>query len=415
MVRRAIALAGGGPAVGLSLGTLKRLEEESDISFQVTSTACIGAWLAVAYYQAPPGRRLASAEAFFRQVFQPEDVYSRFPIPPIFAPNFSKMLDNTMQFILDPKNYENLVVPHKIEESARELFNFICNPGQWKPAYVNPLILNSVMAANPISRFFTSMIYLSPSTGLAQMFYPDSPMLAKLDFQALSGPDTPHIYHNAYNLTQQRLDLFCNKPDKGLPAISARSLCACSALPFIEDTIDINGETFCEGATVEAINFMNLLDNHPDLEEVWVSRILDRKQIQKPENLYDALNDLIMLFAATASENDVKLFKQHIKDTGSKVKLIEIPVGQDVNYDWTHKNLDRGIQDGYKATSDIIAQYRAGELTETEVESVEPDWISMDILANAPIERGKPFQRATTTRRASLPLRQGRSRSRAVA
>ena len=363
MVKRAIALAGGGPAVGLSIGALKRLEEEPDISFDVASTACIGAWLATVYYQSPKGEGLAAVDRFFRQVFQPNDVYSRFPIATVFAPNIPKLMENAAAFILDPKSYNNLVVPHKIIDAAEDLLRFMTDPRQWTPAYFNTLIHNSVMAANPIARFLTSMVYLSPTKGLSQLFYPDSPILSALDLDALSGPDKPHVYHNAYNLTQQRLQVFCNKPDKGLPPITARSLCAGSALPYFEDTVEIDGETYCEGATVNSVNFEHLLEKHPDLDEVWVSRILDRKQVHKPENLYDALNNLVMLFAATTSEYNVKLFKLHLQQIGSKVKLIEIPVAQSINYDWSYDNLDRSIRDGYDAASLTVDRYRAGEFS----------------------------------------------------
>ena len=48
--------------------------------------------------------------------------------------------------------------------------------------------------------------------------------------------------------------------------ISASSLCACSALPFIEGTVEIDGVTYCEGALVDTVNFESLLEEHPELE-----------------------------------------------------------------------------------------------------------------------------------------------------
>ena len=44
-----------------------------------------------------------------------------------------------------------------------------------------------------------------------------------------------------------------------------------------------------------------------------MSRIVDSKQIRKPENLHDALANLCQLFAATVGEDDVKLFKYHVR------------------------------------------------------------------------------------------------------
>ncbi|MEW5728091.1 MAG: patatin-like phospholipase family protein, partial [Pseudomonadota bacterium] len=183
-------------------------------------------------------------------------------------------------------------------------------------------------------------------------------------------PGRPVLYHNAYNLSDDRLQLFSNKDGK-YPRITAETLCACSALPYIEEPVTIGGKMYCEGATVDTVNFEDLLQNHPDLEEVWVSRILDLKQVRKPENLYDALNNLVMLFAATTSEDDVKLFKQHVKETRPDIKVIEIPVDHNVDYDWKYSNLDRAIAEGYDAADKVVAAYRMGrQLTPAEMDRV---------------------------------------------
>ena len=36
----------------------------------------------------------------------------------------------------------------------------------------------------------------------------------------------------------------------------------CSALPFIEGTVEIGGVTYCEGALVDTVNFESLLEEH---------------------------------------------------------------------------------------------------------------------------------------------------------
>ena len=98
------------------------------------------------------------------------------------------------------------------------------------------------------------------------------------------------------------------KTKKDTRALSTHAaLCACSALPFIEETVEIGGVTYCEGALVDTVNFESLLEEHPDMDEIWVVRIVDSKQIRKPENLHDALANLCQLFAATVGEDDVKL------------------------------------------------------------------------------------------------------------
>ncbi|WP_210516772.1 hypothetical protein [Thalassospira sp. ER-Se-21-Dark] len=104
---------------------------------------------------------------------------------------------------------------------------------------------------------------------------------------------------------------------------------------------------------------------NPDFDEVWGSRILDIKQIRQPENLYDALNDQVMLFAATTSEDDVKLFTCKVAESGRDIRGIEIPVEANISYDWTWENLDQSIEDGNRAANSVLSAYRntTGDVT----------------------------------------------------
>ncbi|CAA7620587.1 conserved hypothetical protein [Candidatus Terasakiella magnetica] len=357
-VKRAICLAGGGPAVGLSLGALERIGQEPDIRFQVWSLACIGAWLGVVWNQAPPGKEAETARAFFKGIFRPDDVYENFPIAAAFAPDYESSISNTLNFVMDSDNYRNLVVPEAIKEASDEIVSFMSSPGKWSAANLNSLVLNQMLAVNPMSRFMTSLMYKSNTKGLSRIFYPDSAFLQQIDFKALYGKDRPILYHNAYNLTDQALELFSNKDDH-YGNITAESVCACSALPYIEEPVTMGGKVYCEGATIDTVNFERLIANHPELEEVWVSRILDRKQIRQPRNLYDALNNLVMLFAATTSEDDVKLFRYHLMETRSKVKVVEIHVAHHINYDWSWSNLEHSTKAGWVAADAAIKEYRS--------------------------------------------------------
>ena len=147
--------------------------------------------------------------------------------------------------------------------------------------------------------------------------------------------------------------------------IDESTLCACSALPYIEETVKIKvpaGEsTYCEGASVHTVNFQSLLEEHGDLEEIWISRIVDLHQIRKPENLVDGLSNLCQLFAATVGEDDVKLFKYHVVDRGWKGKVVEIHVPAHINFKWDHSNLGNSRTLGYLAAKQAIAAERKGQ------------------------------------------------------
>ena len=99
-----------------------------------------------------------------------------------------------------------------------------------------------------------------------------------------------------------------------------------------------------------------------------MSRIVDSKQIQKPENLHDALANLCQLFAATVGEDDINLFKYHIrcdkkseeeKDRTKKLKIVEIHVPGHINFKWNHSNLDNGRKLGKVAAEQAIKAYDA--------------------------------------------------------
>ena len=84
---------------------------------------------------------------------------------------------------------------------------------------------------------------------------------------------------------ETKLELFYNKPIKSrrYGEISAASLCAFSALPFIEEPVTIGDDIYCEGALIDTVNFKNLLEDHFDLDEISISRIVDATQIHPPQ------------------------------------------------------------------------------------------------------------------------------------
>jgi hypothetical protein len=130
--------------------------------------------------------------------------------------------------------------------------------------------------------------------------------------------------------------------------------------------VELDGDTYCEGALIDTVNFESLLEDHLDLEEIWISRIVDAKQVHKPKNLHDALGSLCQLFAATVGEDDVRLFKFHVRTkknwTGT---IVEIRVSENINFEWSHSNLDRGRAGGYQAADEAVRAYKK-HLRETE-------------------------------------------------
>ena len=358
-MQRALALAGGGPACGLQIGALQRLAE-AGLTFDVWALSCIGAWVGVVYNQFEPDEAPQATAAFFRDnVFRDDVSYSRFPINHAFAPAVVHNLRALTSFLTTPANYENLYLPGAMLAAARRNVEFVLDRRQWNEGDLNGLILEN-LAAHPLSRFLTSLIYLSPIDGLSRIYYPKGKFLNSLRFENLEKPDRPVLYHNAWNLDRDELELFTNRPRPGYGKLTPASLCACSALPYVEETVEIDGQTYCEGALKDTVNLKRLIEDHPGLEEVWICRIVATSQIRKPKDLCDALGNLCMLFAASLGEADVELFRYHVKEIGWTGRIVEIPVSAKVDFDWSQSNLDTGIAAGYAAAAEALRRYPIG-------------------------------------------------------
>jgi len=377
-MKRAITLAGGGPAAGLHIGVLERLREAGikfDSRDDVWALSCIGAWVGLVYNQCDPGKEVEQTYKFFRDgIFRDDASYSRFPVNTVFGTDNVTNMKAMMGFCMDPEN-KNLWLPDQIMKAAQDTIKFMSDRSFWNEGDFNRFVLNSVLAPNPFVRYWISLMYLSSISGLSRIYYPESSFMRAIKFNRLYDKEKPFIFHNAWNITKQKLALFSNQPSfkpkskKPKPhlqepyqGITSASLCACSALPYIEQTVEIDGDIYCEGALVDTVNFERLLEDHPDLDEVWISRIVDAKQVHPPRNLAEALGNLCMLFAATVGEDDVKLFRYHVKydkDVKWHGKIIEIRVPNDVNFEWTHSNLDRGRKAGYLAASQALEKYNS--------------------------------------------------------
>jgi predicted acylesterase/phospholipase RssA len=275
------------------------------------------------------------------------------------------------------------------------------------------------------------LLYLSPVDGLSRIYYKDSSFLERIRIDNLQGQKDLFIYHNAWDLKDQRIQLFSNvKAPPRYQAISTKSLCACSALPYIEETIEIDGRTYCEGALVDTVNFSDLLERHPDLTEIWVSRIVDVSQAKAPHNIKDALGNLCMLFAGSVGDDDVKLFKYHARDEGWTGSIYELdyfpqkPVADRgptkdqedvrdvehgtgivdetndsaVNFDWNWSNFDNGVKRGRDAATELLNSYFCIKYHLKGKDDLALDY-ARRIKSQAPLAQ---IARATTFKRAGL-------------
>ena len=183
---------------------------------------------------------------------------------------------------------------------------------KWNEADLYRWALNDVIAVNPLARLSMSMTHKLGIDGLFKIYYPDDALFNSIRFERLYEEGRPHLLHNAWNLSQQKLQLFSNKGDR-YKQISAASMCACSSLPYVEKSVEIEGDMYCTGIFVDTANFKALLAEHPDLDEIWIIRFSGANRYREPKTLHDSFGNFTQLHEATLAEDDVKLFKFHLK------------------------------------------------------------------------------------------------------
>ena len=369
-------MAGGGPAAGLHIGALARLQQE-DINFDVWALSCIGGWVGIINNQWSNGDKAEQTYNFFRNgVFREDESYSRFPVNSVFAPDLQTNTRALMKFLYDPGTYEGLLLPGELVKATIESMRFWRDPNSWNSeGNFNHWVLNQLLAVQPLSRFMTSLLYLSAMNGLSRIYYDDSSFLNRIDIDHLFKQAGLFLYHNAWNLDKKEMELFSNIEKDGYSDITRKSLCACSALPYIEGTVQIGTDTYSEGALIETVNFSRLIEDHPGLKEIWVSRIVDVSQADVPKNLNGALGNLCMLFAGSLGDDDVKLFQYHARDEGWGGTIYEMDFAakntprpskqipqwmtvswqdENVNFDWNWRNLNNGVERGYRVADELL-------------------------------------------------------------
>jgi predicted acylesterase/phospholipase RssA len=360
-IKRAIALSGGGPPVGLQVGALKALDE-NEIEFDVFTTDCIGSWTACIYNSHPKTKRFEKMKEFYNSCFVPDDVFEGFSVPVnVFVTDYFKDFMIYWEKLFDYRSYQGLFLPQHICEYMLHYLNPFNFP---KNSVDLSLMINKAMSLNPYARLMFKLNYQSPKTGRSWLLGPDNYgdnfVGGYIDFKKLMTAQAM-IYLNAFNLTQRKINLFVNRKDH--PAynpISLRALKANSSILGYLKNWDIDGDKYCEGAVADTVNFKDLLRNHPELNEVWVINILDYKEIKPPKNQLEADLLAVELPFTTIAHDDIKLFAFHLKEEGldKKIKLVKINLSyKDLDFFWKQSTLEKGIQVGYDGALATIKNY----------------------------------------------------------
>src|SRR5512135_3758472 len=88
-VKRAIAISGGGPTLGIAIGALEALQTEG-IQFDVYSFACIGSWVVCIYLSKDGTESKAGIEHLkkvYQENFRQDEVFRSYPFASFFQPD----------------------------------------------------------------------------------------------------------------------------------------------------------------------------------------------------------------------------------------------------------------------------------------------------------------------------------------
>lgn len=326
----ALILSGGAPNSTLMAGALVALEEEG-VKFDVVSTSGAGALIGL-FYVSP--KDSTPTEALKESV------------------NFS-----VIDFIynLFPVNYKVFNKPGNLADLYRTAIS------------MNPFFnkITNFQPENQFQRLYKDLTMLllasfSPSdlTHLSKGLCASVPFVESVvDFDNLKNIDG-EFYINAYNIDDMEMENFSKA------IITPDHFRASFAFPFLYPPYELNGKHYFEGASVDALNYKALVNNHPEVDTIVIFDILGTdKIIRQPKNLYDAWVLSIMVPLVEIAKDDTKIFELKYNSGKNKRKLLkvkfEIPDSQwSEVLDWSQSNMETLYDIGYSSGKDFVKKHK---------------------------------------------------------
>lgn len=324
--RTALVLGGGAPNMALMAGALAALHDRG-VVFDVVSCSGAGG-LAGLLWLAPKNQNPAEALRSVKTMSVTDGIYQHFPVnykvfqkPGMLADLWRRAMAANPLFALSAQDYER------------------------SPAYALAIDSMLLWAAT-----------LSPSGlhadswGLCQ----PTPFIEQIiDFERLKDIE-PYFYLNAYNASKEIIDDFSKEE------ITPEHFHAALAFPFIYGPYRLNGDLYYEGATIDCLNFKDLVEKHTGLETIVIFDVLGSDAlIRAPRNLYDSwVLSMIIPLVKTAEDNFDLFALKHNKGwrraEGAKADLLKIEFDIPEEHlaevlDWTASNAVRLFDIGYKS------------------------------------------------------------------
>jgi NTE family protein len=344
--KTALLLGGGAPNAALMAGALAAFEDHK-VTVDVISTSGAGGLIALLWL-APKGCAPREALGNCVNAYVADQLYEHFPIAfkIFFKPG-------PMTYLL-----HEIMVSNPITKSMAE-----------------------GMTNDPNLRLLHDCLHLAWASMIPSSLNPNDVGLCArvpwadtlIDFEHIKSIE-PYFYLNAYNVTDKRMENF-NKYD-----MTVEHFRAASAFPFIYGPYEPNGKSYCEGGSLECLNFHDILSLHPGLERIVVFDVLGHEGlIRKPRNLYDSwvLSMIIPLVRIAQANIDLFALRHnhgYSRENGAKADIMIVPFDIDEEHlpnvlDWSYSNGKKLFEIGYRSGERFLQGEGACLLPSSRIES----------------------------------------------
>lgn len=377
MAKRALFLGPGGPFGAVEIGALKAFHENGK-QFDIISGNSIGSAIALTY--ASPAKRFAGDR------IKALDVLKKYTS---LSPSLVGLTKKNMPFNYriwhktwgqHNEAYEQLMKPF-LDDGFLEHFDAL--PKLWQDfmgfltAFWTPMNLQwtfgrsfqEIYAALPqedqniIGLYTAWLSSLTPKSRATGFIVPLHEGMKKLiDFDELKTL-AQEVYIGALNLKARMPVVFSKK------RITPAHLQASTTVIFMNEICRIRNVPYAESTYVDAYNFKQVLQKHPDIDTIVVIDILGLKSwVYEPGDLIDAFNVSLTGGFANSARNDLAIFEERYlnkqKDGAylyhrHPINYVKVSydMPEDVIPTWSVDTMDRLEKIGYAAALDYLDRF----------------------------------------------------------
>ncbi|MDM8535494.1 patatin-like phospholipase family protein [Desulfobacterales bacterium HSG17] len=373
MGKKALFLGPGGPFGAVEIGALKAFHEKG-IKFDIIAGNSIGSAIALTY--ASPAQRYKgdSIKALNDLKNYTSLETSLVSLTKKIMPfNFriwhktwgreNEIYEKIMENILTDDFMEMFEQLPKIWQDSIGFWTSLCTPVNLQCEYSFPYnaLFKSIQKQSLPDFYLAMMSAMIPKSNATGFIVPLHAGMRKIiDFEALKQIDQ-EIFIGALNLNNREPVLFSKHE------ITPLHLQASTTVIFMNEICRINDTPYAESTYVDAYNFREVLQKHPDIDTIVLIDILGmRSWVYEPKDLVDAFNVSITGGFANSARDDLAVFEERYlnrKDEQGQFKFhnkninyvkVQYEVPQDIHPTWSIEVMNRLDKVGYDAALNYL-------------------------------------------------------------